>query len=387
MPKKSVEMEVEPKVLDWAIESSGWKKEELIKKLKINSKNLDGWLSGTLNPKISQLEKLALIIQRPFAIFFLSEPQREKPAPKDYRMLPEREGEFDKKTLLAIRRARRLQHVSKDLSQNLQAGVKANITNFELKDNPKVVADKYRAELSISDNNKQWKTPYDLFNYLRDKIEDKNILIFQIPMPIDDARGFTLTDEFPAIIVVNSKDKIEARVFSLMHEFGHILLNKSGISIPENALFVHRIDSVEKWCNDFASSFLLPEEKAKTIFNENRNVLTETRTLNTLSRKLKLSKAMILYNMSKLNFISKAQYDAVLNRYRPEILSAEETKTKRVGFAARTADKRCIDERGHRFVSLVASNVEKGYITHNDALDYLSIKTKNWNKVTKKAKK
>ena len=78
----------------------------------------------------------------------------------------------------------------------------------------------------------------ELFNLLRDIIEDKNILVFQISMPVEDARGFAIADETPAIIVVNSKDHIEARVFSLMHEFGHILLKESGISLPENTLII-----------------------------------------------------------------------------------------------------------------------------------------------------
>jgi len=53
-----------------------------------------------------------------------------------------------------------------------------------------------------------------------------NILVFQFSMPIEDARGFALTDMNPNVIVVNSKDSIEARLFSLMLEFGHILLGE-----------------------------------------------------------------------------------------------------------------------------------------------------------------
>jgi len=40
--KKSINVEVEPKVLKWVIESSGWNKEEIIKRLKISSNVIDG---------------------------------------------------------------------------------------------------------------------------------------------------------------------------------------------------------------------------------------------------------------------------------------------------------------------------------------------------------
>ena len=44
-------------------------------------------------------------------------------------------------------------------------------------------------------------------------------------MPVDDARGFSLTDGEPYVIVVNSADADRARLFTLFHEYAHILLN------------------------------------------------------------------------------------------------------------------------------------------------------------------
>ncbi len=384
--KKSMNVDVEPTVLKWAIERSGWSREELIKRLKISSNVLDGWISGEVKPTVRQLEDLANVIKRPLAVFFLPEPPKEKPMPKDYRMLPDREGKFDKKTILAIRRARRLQNISKELSENLSASLNKLTATVKLTDNPQKIAAKYRKELNFDEEKQtKLKNSYDVFNYLRDLIEDENVLVFQISMPVDDARGFTLVDDYPAVIVVNSKDLIEARIFTLMHEFGHVLLNESGISMPENALFVKKAEAVEKWCNDFATSFLLPEDIAKREFSQRKSSLTDTKTLNSLSRTYKVSKAMLLYNIHRLNFISKSQYEAVLDRYKPQIDKPKE-KSKQTGFAQK-ADKKCLNEKGQKFVSLVSNNVEKGFITHSDALDYLSIKAKNLDKVMTKAKK
>ena len=385
--KKSINVEVEPKVLKWVIESSGWNKEEIIKRLKISSNVIDGWISGEIKPTLKQLDDLAKTVKRPLAVFFLSKPQLEKPVPKDYRMIPGKEGKFDKKTILAIRRARRLQKISKELSENLNSDLNKLIPTITLSEDPKSIAKRYRIEFKFDEETqKKLRTPYEVFNFLRDFIEDKNIIIFQIPMPIEDARGFTLVDDSPGIIVINSKDQIEARIFTLMHEFGHVLLNESGVSMPENALFVKNTGNIEKWCNDFSSAFLLPETLAREEFTQNRGILTETKTLNKLSRIYKISKAMLLYNMSNLSFISKSQYDAILERYRPEILKPKEKAEKKGGFRP-TADKQCLTERGQKFVSLVVNNVDKGFITHSDALNYLSIKAKNLDKVMSKVKK
>jgi hypothetical protein len=76
------------------------------------------------------------------------------------------------------------------------------------------------------------------------------------------------------------------------------------------------------------------------------------------------------------------EYDTVLKRYQPDVV-----KRKSTGFKAASADKRCIQEKGQKFVSLVASNLEQGLITYSDALDYLSIKSKNLEKVLSRVKK
>jgi Zn-dependent peptidase ImmA (M78 family) len=380
MPKKSITVEVKPEILKWVVDSAGWKEEDISKKLKVSRDIFGSWLKGEANPTLKQLEDLAKIVKRPLAVFFLPQAPKEKPLPKDYRMLPEKAGKFDKKTILAIRRARRLQKISKELSENLNANLNKLVSVVKQSEDTKKIAEKYREEFKFDDVQRKPKTtPYEVFNFLRDTIEDKNIIVFQISMPIEDARGFTLVDDSPAVIVVNSKDQIEARIFTLLHEFGHVLLNESGVSMPENSLFVKNVESVEKWCNEFSSAFLLPETLAKAEFSQNKDVAK-------LSRAYKVSKAMLFYNMYRLNFVSKQQYGAFIDKYKPEILKPKEKAEKKGGFRP-TADKQCLSERGQKFVSLVVNNVDKGFITHSDALGYLSIKAKNLDKVMSKAKK
>jgi len=380
--KPSINVEVEPTVLQWAVETSGLVHAEIAKKLKISPTTFQNWFTGNIHPTVKQLEVLSTTLKRPLATFFLSKPPKELPLPKDYRMLPEKEGKFDKKTILAIRRARRLQSVSKDLAENLNIPLRSAISYVKQSDDPKKIAEHYRKELNFSSElQTKLKTPYEVFNFLRDALEEKNIIVFQISMLLEDARGFALVDNSPEVLVVNSKDQIEARIFTLMHEFGHVLLHESGVSMPERTLFVKLVGPVEKWCNDFAATFLLTELIAQTEFTTYKEDLTETPILNKLSRRNKVSKAMLLYNMYKLSYISQNEYDAALERYKPY-----KTKEKSGAFRA-SVDKRCLQEKGQKFVALVASNLEQGFITHSDALDFLSIKAKNLEKVLSRVKK
>ncbi len=103
-----------------------------------------------------------------------------------------------------------------------------------------------------------------------------------------------------------------------------------------------------------------------------------------MSNMYKVSKAMLLLNMLKLKYISKEVYDDKLSQYKAEILPKKSKATKGGGVAP---DVKCLSEVGNKFVSLVANNYDKNYITYTDALSYLSIKSKSFNKVLSKAKK
>ena len=82
---KTFTVDVNPNVLQWAVNTAGWEKKELISKLKISEKTYSGWLDGSIEPTIKQLENISNKIKRPLASLLLSEAPIEDPLPKDYR--------------------------------------------------------------------------------------------------------------------------------------------------------------------------------------------------------------------------------------------------------------------------------------------------------------
>ncbi|PKP60482.1 MAG: hypothetical protein CVT88_02845 [Candidatus Altiarchaeales archaeon HGW-Altiarchaeales-1] len=384
MAKKSIIVKVNPEVLKWLRESSGWTCDDVSIRLKTKVETFKDFELGTKSPTLRQLKELSLAFNMPLAAFLLPKRPEEKPLPLDYRMLPNKKGIFDKKTMLAIRKARSLQSISKELSDNIQCETKPKIERVITTDNPEDISGKYREIFKLTEEKqRKFRDTYQFFNYLRALLEDMNILIFQISMPVEDARGFSLSDDSPAILVVNTKDSIEARLFSLMHEFAHILRRETVIDLPE--LSITDKENTEKWCDEFASSFLLPKETAKKLFETDKTKLTWTETINALSGKYKLSKSMLLYNMYKLDYLSKTEYNEVLKRYKPsQVRATKKGKQKGGGIPS---EKRCISEVGSKFVSLVADNFDKRFITYSDALNYLSVKSKSFDKVLTKAGK
>lgn len=384
--KRSLKVEVNPAVLAWAIKSAGWDEKELIDKLGISPNVYKGWMDGSVKPTLNQLENLSNKTKRPLSAFFLSEAPKEKELPKDYRMIPDREGKFDRKTIIAIRKARRWQEATKELSANINETLKPTVKKFSTKDNSKETAKYFRNEVFKLNEEKHTKfgSDYELYNFLRETIEEMNIIPFQISMPVEDARGFALVDEIPKTIVVNSKDEIRPRIFSLMHEFAHVLIDESGVSFPDLTRSIK--NDVEDWCDTFASEFLLPESTAKRIFTDNKDTLTSGATLKRLSNKYYVSKGMLLYNMNKLNYITRSTYSAILNTYKEKPKPKPKKGEKKQGGGV-PSDVRCKSEMGGKFISLVADNYDKGFITYADALGYLSVKSSKFKKVLKKATK
>ena len=375
MKKQILKLGANSEIIEWVIKTSGWEIDEILKKLEISRNTYEKWIKGLDKPTLKQLELISWKTKRPLAIFFLDKIPQEKPTPKDFRLNPRQEGKFDKRTIFAIRKARKLQSILKDFGENnigeIIKSLKVNINT-----SPKEVASKLRDEFGIKEElQRKTKDSYKFFKILREKLEKEKIFNFQFSMPLEDARGFTLSDELPRVVVVNSKDIIEARIFTLIHELGHALLEDTEISIPN---FVD-LNKHEKWCNEFASSFLLPQEMAKRIFEENSKNLVEYNTLKTLSRKYKVSKSMLLYNMVKLKFITPLDYEEILDKF-----TKKDYSKIKLGGAGVSAEKKCLSELGTSFVSLVADNIDKKTITYSDALDYLSIKSRNFEKLLNK---
>lgn len=380
MTRRSMNVSINPEVLKWLRVSSGWQIEEVAKRLSTSRNTILSLEKGTKKPTIRQLQILSTAFRRPLISFLLPEPQEEKPLPKDYRQIPNKQDIFDKKTLLAIRKARQLQSLSSELASNTNEKISFHFTELTIDDDSNQLASLYRERFNLTDKKQRdFENPYQLFKYLRFQIEELNILVFQFSMPVIDARGFTLSDEIPAVIVVNSKDNIKARIFTLMHEFAHVLLGETIINLPELPLYSRTL--IEKWCSEFASAFLLPDSLIFEIYEKSNDRIDETKILNRISNKYKLSKAMILYNFFKKNFITKELYDEVLNRYQESIIRQI---TQGGGIPP---DQMCLSTLGNKFVSIVADNFEGNYITYSDALSYLSIKSKTYDKVLLKVVK
>jgi len=371
MPKKSIVVEIEPEVLKWLIGTNGYKTEDVAKRLRVSNDLIEKWLNETSKPSLTQVKSLSEFFGCSIAVFLLPEPPKELPLPKDRRTIKESKP-LSPKTYKAIRTARWVQYIAESLMKNLSLNIRPKIESVSPKEDPKLVAYKEREILGVSaDNQFKWKTN-EAFERWRRIIESRNIIVLQLPLRIEEIRGFALTDKEPFVIVVSSSDDPNGKIFTLFHEFAHILIKESSICNPIAEIEKSGRDEYEKWCNSFAGNFLLPEEFIKNDFGKLSELELPKRITN-ISNKYKVSKHAILVRLLNLGVIEK-------NDFNLEIYKLT-SKKRQKGGRSLPVPKKILQQKGTKFVSLVLQNSSEGHITHSDVLDYLSIKTKHLKQV------
>lgn len=384
MSRKVLQVSVNPAVMKWAKESAGLDAEGVARRLGVSVNTVKGWELGTKKPSLKILEKLASFYKRPLAVFFLPEPPQESPMPVDFRVLPEEQKRpLSKKTRLAIRRARRVQSLATELMKATSHEPVANIEKAYLTEDPEAVATRERDRFGISvERQISWKDKYTAFYRWREAIESLNIVVLQASIPIKEARGFSLLDDLLPTIVVSTSDPVHARIFSLFHEYAHLLLGTSGICNPNEAYDDASTQEVERFCNYFAGAFLVPKyalQEDNDVRLITRQLEVDDRCLAKVSERFKVSKEVILRRMLIPRLISRQQYQSKLAEWQ----SREEPfkKAQKRPSGGVPTPKRCVLNNGRLFVSFVLEAKEQELITYNDLADYLSIKLKHLDEV------
>jgi Zn-dependent peptidase ImmA (M78 family) len=330
------------------------------------------------------------MFKRPLATFLLTHPPEEPSLPKDFRRHPDAKPGYSNELLLVIRKARKMQQIHHELTDNLDILSHVTLKIRTLKDDPENAAQEERelAGIRISGIT-SGMSPVKAFDIWRNWFEAQNIVVLKIKMPVQDARGFSLTDAEPYVIVVNSSDADRARLFTLFHEYAHLLLNIPVICSQGEA-DREEYAPVERWCNHFAGAFLAPKEyvERNPVIQQALKSGNFLRAAGSIQQQFLISKEAGLMRLLTLKYISSSQFLQGRDRLREEQALREAKKKEKEqseeedegGFGGISLDKKCVAEKGAGYVSLVMKNIQKGHISNSDALDYLDVKLRHLEK-------
>jgi Zn-dependent peptidase ImmA (M78 family) len=253
-PELVATVPVNPDVLIWARTLRGLSPETAAQLLDITLAELRAYESGRKKPQVGFLRNMSAKYLINFTSLLMPEPLPIEDRPVDHRThRGERPLSID--TLLAFEEVAEALDAFGDIADEAPKIVqKLNIGHASLEEDPEVVAARERKRFSIGvEDQRMFRSIDQARRRWRQQIEDRGVFTYMIPMPPSELSGFSMLRDDLAAICVNDRESTEGRkIFTLWHEYCHLLLRQTGIS-DEN-----HTTRVERFCNRFAASFLIP---------------------------------------------------------------------------------------------------------------------------------
>lgn len=394
MPK--LKANITPKVLEWARLSAGYSPDEAAAKVSKNTtaEAILAWEKGDDQPSVSQMRRLAEAYKRPLSLFYLPNPPKDFQPMHDFRRMP---GEVANHYSPLLRREMRWAGQRRELALELYQDIEQEPPRFSvgrasLSDGVEQLGSSIREGLSVTYLQQTWAANRrNSFMYWRRKIDEAGVLIFQAErVPTDEMLGFSVAASILPVIVVNRKNR-RGRVFTLLHEFVHLMLRGSAIcDIDEDYDRPAAEQRTEIFCNAVAASALVPEAE---FLQE--NTVTATRKddwqmggLDALAEKYGVSAMVILRRLLTLRRISErfyrerqADYHAIYARLDKQ--AQEQTEEAEI---LRNMPQETIGKLGANFIRLVLDNYYRERITLSDVSDYLGVKVRHVQKIEEKVR-
>ena len=254
--KSMAEVPVNGKVLEWARNLRGLTLGDAATLLGISSEELRSYESGARKPLVGFLRNMSAKYRINFTSLLMPQPLPSERPPSDYRQR-RRANPLSIDTLVAIEEVNEALEAFQDISTETRRVVpKLNLSEVRITDNPAAVAARERKRFGLSIQEQQtWNGLADARRQWRRRIEDHGIFTYMIPMPPNELSGFSILRGDFAAICINDREPTEgAKIFTLFHEYCHLLLRQTGISDENNE------NAVEQFCNAFAASFLIPRQ-------------------------------------------------------------------------------------------------------------------------------
>jgi Zn-dependent peptidase ImmA (M78 family) len=246
----------------------------------------------------------------------------------------------------------------------------------DLDEDPVRVATRERNRIGLAlDAQFGWATDKEAFLRWREVLEAEEVIVHKVAMDEEHVRGFAIFRNGYGLVGINSNDDIRARIFTLFHEYAHLLLRRGGVSDQ------NRLVPIERWCNRFAAAFLMPEAAFRS---EYRALFPEAGEpddwqVARLATRFKTSKSSVAVRFEELGIAAPGFF---------ERLKAEWRLRKRGGGNAGEHDQIDIElgRYGTTHVSAIGVALERGIIDKVEARYALNVPLEHLSALTAAAR-
>jgi Zn-dependent peptidase ImmA (M78 family)/DNA-binding XRE family transcriptional regulator len=366
---------VNPSVLAWAREESGYASDRVAKRLNVKEERLLGWEQGDQQPTVRQIERLAQLFHRPLSVFFLPRPPQLPPLGTEYRRLPGvQPGHESPELRLALRKML----IRRENALNLLGELGERIPDFQLRaqlsEAPAEVGGRLRAAIGIDVAAQlAWENEWRAWAAWRAGAEKLGVSVFIFNrVALDEVRGLGLLRSPLPVAAINGKEIPEAKSFTLFHEVVHLMLAASREEAP--AIQERRSEAewaeVERFVEIAASHALVPEGALREIVGprEPRRPW-DIAAVRGVARRFRITPLATATRLRESGFMT---WDGYRN-WRDEWDAYVATLAPRKGGFATPAEK-AVTRAGRPFAQLVLEALAANRITSTEAARYLELK-------------
>ncbi len=294
-------LKINPEVLLFMRKSAGMTEEEIAKKLKLSKTKYLNLERGEDRISQNDLIRLADIYKRPLIAFQAVDTSQTTELPLDYRL--NRDKKISSEVFLAKRKALYLAEELREITgkQTSLPDINTNVLAPQLAEN---ILSLLQIDYDIINEIVETK-PKDetILAYYKSLIEEKFFIpVIEHPLKSSGVRAFSVYGNV-SVMVLNESDPNEVRLFSLFHEFCHLLKRQDGICTVD----IERdknIQPEENFCDEFAANILMPEQMVRKKYQ----TITNMRQLDAFAKQFGVSKLVTLIRLKELNMFSLNQY-------------------------------------------------------------------------------
>lgn len=372
---------ITPEVIAWARKLDYITIDDAAKAVTVKRDKIVAWEQGESLPSINQAKKLAKKYRVPFVYFFLPSPPDKYKRPKntDYRtftyeaFLP---NDQSSKLSFLIRDVMDRRDVMLEMYSELNYKTSPFDAIIDLEKRDELAIASYIRDLIGLSKEKQFKfrKTDEAFKFYLDTFEKLGILVFQAA-GIDpvEMRGMSIYENIFPIIVVNRKDEISARIFTMFHELVHILSRTPGICDTMYNFNSKTTKEIELICNRIAAKILVPEEllNASPHLSNIKKYGWDDEYIRSIARDFAVSREVIIGRLHEMNIIKLDFYLKKLRLYSEEYADySEKKKNSSNGFLPPSTD--ISSQVGKLYARTVLSAFNQEIITPKVASGYLS---------------
>lgn len=373
-------IDISPKVLEWAIRyvelsDMGTSSLELLKK----------WQIGEKKPTFSQLRDISARINIPFGYFLLQDPPVEHYPLVDFRTVDSMHLNNPSRNLLdTIDSMTEAQTWMIDYVRSNDITPLSYVGALSENDSVSLVVNLIRDVLNLqSDWNSGFKDVPTAYKFIKTRISDSGTMVMQSgivgsntrrKLDLEEFRAFTLINEYVPLIFINSVDSETGKIFSVFHEFAHIIVGQN--NLYNSWIFDDRENGkLEALCNAAAAELMVPDE----LFIVKWNTLAENvdEKILSLAKCFKCSRFVIVRKALDNGFVTKQIYKKMIDKFKEELSRISSISTKGGGDYYRN---KC-SQLDRNLVFALNASIKEGKTQYTEAYRITKTNAKTFDKV------